>query len=204
MPFLSYFSANKKITESLNVIKHFSAISVLCILFASVQARADILGVDISNDAVAANYMLDMGQGFYAGGGIMHEEDTGEVVSLDLMAQDDLRSGEHTFTAGVGGKIFGVFTDGGGGDGGSLALGGFVNYTIPTLKALSAHGELFYGPSVTSVNEVDGIVWYVAGLQLEVIERARLFAGYRKIRAKYDGGSADLDEGLNVGVRLEF
>lgn len=186
------------------MIKHFSAISIFCFLFSSLQAQADILDVNMSNDAVAVNYLVDMGQGFYAGGGGLYEEDVGSLASLDVMARDDLRSGEYAFTAGVGGKLLGIFPEGKGGDGGSLALGGFVNYTIPTIKALALHGEVFYGPSVTSVNEVEGIVWYVAGIELEVIERAHLHAGYRKIRAKYQGGSADLDEGLHVGVRLEF
>jgi len=155
--------------EILHVIKHLSSVGMFCLFFASFQAHADILDVNISNDAVSANYLIDMGQGFYAGGGVLHEEDTGQVVSLDLMARDDLRSGEYTFTAGVGGKIMGVFTEGKGGDGGSLALGGFVNYTVPNLKALALHGELFYGPSVTSMNNIDGMVWYVAGIELEVI-----------------------------------
>jgi hypothetical protein len=187
-----------------NVIKHFSATSILCLFCVSFQAQADILDVNLSNDAVAINYLIDMGQGFYAGGGALHEEDSGQLLSLDLMVRDDLRSGEHAFTAGVGGKLFGVFTEGDGGDGGSLTLGGFANYTFPSLKALALHGEVFYGPSVTSTNDLEGLLWYIAGVELEVIERAMLHAGYRKVRAKYEAGSFDLDEGMHVGVRLEF
>ena len=170
----------------------------------AMQAKADLLDINLSNDAVMMHYLIDMGQGFFAGGSILHEEDTGQVISLDLLVRDDLRSGEHAFTAGVGGKLFGVFTEGQGGDGGSLTLGGFVNYQIPTFKALALRADLYYGPSVTSMNDLDGLIYYTVALELEVIERAKLHAGYRKIEAKYEGYDLDMDEGGHVGVKLEF
>ncbi len=184
--------------------RHLHLVSLVLLFSAATQAKADFLDVNLSNDAAMAHYLVDMGQGFYAGGGILHEEDAGQIASLDVLARDELRSGEHAFTAGVGGKLFGVFTEGSGGDGGSLALGGFVNYQIPTLKALGVRGEFYYGPSVTSINNVDGLVYYTLGVELEVIERAKLTAGYRKVEAKYEGVDVDMDEGGNVGVKLEF
>jgi len=179
---------------------------VLLVLFFSVgsQVKADLLDVNLSNDAVMMHYLIDMGQGFFAGGSVLHEENAGQIVSLDVLARDDLRSGEHAFTAGVGGKLFGVFTEGSGGDGGSLTLGGFVNYQIPTFKALALRADLYYGPSVTSFNDVDGLVYYSVAVELEVIERAKLHAGYRKIEAKYEGFDIDMDEGGNVRMKLKF
>ncbi len=168
------------------------------------QAKADLLDVNISNDAVAGQYLVDLGQGLFAGGSLLHEEDTGQVASIDLMMRDDLRSGEHTFTAGVGGKIAMVMTDGKGNDGGSLALGGFVKYKLPQFNALALRGEVFYGPSVTSNNDLESLLMYHASLEVEVIERAILHMGYRKIRVDFGGPKFDMDEGLNVGFKLEF
>lgn len=167
-------------------------------------AHADLLDVNISNDAVAGQYLVDMGQGFFAGGSILHEEEAGQVASLDLMVRDDLRSGSHTFTAGVGGRIMGVFTEAKGNDGGTLALGGFAKYNFPDMKAIGLRGEVFYGPSVTSVEDIEGLVAYSAGVEVEVIERAILHVNYRKIRVDFLGGKGDMDEGLNMGFKLEF
>jgi hypothetical protein len=149
------------------------------------------------------HYLVDMGQGLYGGAGFLHEEDKGEVIFLDLVAMDDLRSGDHAFTGGVGGKIIVLIPRGSRDEAGTLTLGGFVNYQIPTLRALSVQGELYYGPSVTS-NNVDGMGYYRAALELEVIERAKLHIGYRKIEAKYGNARFDADEGINVGIKLEF
>ena len=173
-------------------------------LFSSKLVFADILDVNISNDAVAMQYLVDMGQGFFAGGSILHEEDAGQVASVDLMVRDDLRSGAHTFTAGLGGRFMGVFTEAKGNDGGALALGGFGKYTLPQMRAISLKGELFYGPSVTAVEDIEGIVTYTFGVEVELIERAWIHANYRKIRVDFPGGKGDMDEGLNMGIKLEF
>lgn len=186
------------------MIKHFRLAVAFLMSFSALQVHADLLDVNLSNDAVSAGYLVDMGQGMFVGGSVLHEEDNGQVVSLDLLVRDDLRSGEHAFTAGVGGKLFGIFPEGSDGDGASLALGGFANYALPDMKAVSFQGELYYGPSVTSTNDVDGILFFTAGVELEVIERAKLHAGYRKIRVNYPGGSGDMDDGVNVGIKLEF
>ena len=191
------FSATK-----LSVPALLTSLSIM--LGFSTQANADLLDINISNDAVAAQYLVDMGQGFFAGGGLLHEEDTGEVVSLDFMAKDDLRSGEYLFTAGVGGRLLGIFTEAKGNDGGSLALGGFMSYKIPQVKALAVRGDLYYGPSVTSVDDIDGVLIYSLTAELEVIERAILHAGYRKIEVDFGAGTGDMDEGMNVGFKLEF
>ena len=185
-------------------MKRFSTTILIFLSAISSQIQADLLNVNLSNDAVSANYLIDMGQGFFAGGSVLHEEDAGQVVSLDLLVKDDLRSGEHTFSAGVGGKIFGIFTEVSGNDGMSMALGGFVNYALPSVKAVSLQGELYYGPSVTSVEDVESVLYYLAGVEVEVIERAKLHAGYRKIRVKFPGGRGNMDEGINVGIKLEF
>jgi len=180
-------------------------ISTFVLSTVSLSAKADLLDVNISNDAVSASYLADMGQGFFAGGSALHEEDTGQVVSLDILARDDLRSGEHTFSAGVGGRIFGILTEVDDNDGASLALGGFVNYNLPAMKAISINSEIYYGPSVTSTNELESVLYLTAGVELEVIERAKLHATYRKIRAKFEQiGSGDMDKGVHLGIKLEF
>lgn len=186
-------------------MKQISAGVVCAFLFSfSLQAKADLFDVNISNDAVAGQYLVDLGQGLFAGGSILHEEDAGQVASVDLMMRDDLRSGAHTFTAGVGGKIAMVMTEGKGNDGGSLALGGFVKYKLPQLSALAVRGEVFYGPSVTSNNDLESLLMYTAGLEVEVIERAILHVGYRKVRVDFGGPKFDMDEGMYVGFKLEF
>ncbi len=187
------------------MIRILGFLSVGILSMASMLAHADTAEVNLSNDAVAAQYLIDLGQGLHGGLSALHEQDNGEMVSLDLIAQDDLRSGQHTFTAGVGGKLMGIFPKGDSNDGGSLALGGFVSYTIPQMRAVSLRGELYYGPSVTSTGEVDSVTIYIAGFDVEVIERAMLHAGYRKISVDFDNGAeGDLDEGFNVGVKLQF
>lgn len=176
---------------------------ILCTL--SFNTYADQFDVNISNDTVATQYLVDMGQGLFAGGTLLHQKDNGELASLDLIAQDDLRSGQYTFTAGVGGRLIGIFPKGPSNDGGVLALGGFVRYQVPQAKALSLKGEVYYGPSVTSMKKIDGVMIYNAGLDIEVIERAMLHVGYRKIHVKFDtGDTGDLDEGINLGIKLVF
>jgi hypothetical protein len=186
------------------VKKHFAFLACVLLSGVSAKSHADLLDLNLSNDAVAAQYLIDMGQGFFAGGSALHEEDNGQVVSIDVLVRDDLRSGEHAFTAGVGGRLFGVIAEGDDNDGGSLALGGFVNYNLPNLRALAIRGEVFHGPSVTSMGEIDGITVYELGLDVEVIERAMLHAGYRKVRVDFGPASGDMDEGLNFGIKLEF
>jgi hypothetical protein len=186
------------------MMKRFSATTLILMMGFSIQANADLLDLNISNDAVAGQYLVDMGQGFFAGGGVLHEEDAGQVVSLDFMVRDDLRSGEYLFTAGVGGRLLGIFTEQDGNDGGSLALGGFMAYKIPTMKALAIRGEVYYGPSVTSIDDIDGVIIYSLAAEIEVIERAILHAGYRKVEVDFGPVSGDMDEGMNVGFKLEF
>ncbi len=173
------------------------------LMFNSLVAHGDEVNVNLSNDAFNANYLVDMGQGMLVGGGVLHEEDNGQIVNLDVLVRDDLRSGEHDFSAGVGGKLMAVLPDGGE-DAVALTLGGFVNYKLPNIQAVALNSEVYYAPSVTSTSDIDGIFYFTASVELEVIERAKLHAGYRKVRVRFPGGSGDMDKGIHAGIKLEF
>ena len=87
----------------------------------------------------------------------------------------------------------------------ALALGGFLNYEIPTVPNLSVRADAYYAPDVLSFDEIQRYSDLSARVQYRIIEQAWVYLGYRRADVNPDRGhSQKIDEGGYVGLMLWF
>lgn len=115
-------------------------------------------------------------------------------------------SGAPDLTFGMGVKF--VYTDLGGYDYYALPLGITARYDLPVDSPIpiSVGGALYYAPQVLAWEDAKNYLEYDAHVDIMLIERAGLTAGYRKINTDLDLPQGDLtfNETWFVGVKFRF
>ena len=88
----------------------------------------------------------------------------------------------------------------------AFGIGGELRYTIPGVMPMALYLHGHYAPDITSFGEVNGIVDYRYGFQIEVLPQTTAFISYRSLEIDIDGrGDVELDDdNIQFGVRLTF
>lgn len=105
--------------------------------------------------------------------------------------------------AGVGARL--QYLDGDGDQGGGLALGGQVRVKLPQATRVRFNAYGYYGPDASMFGDLDQFVELSASVGYEILRDAELYLGYRYIEVGLDEGpDVDVEDGLHVGIRLDF
>ncbi|MDB5985715.1 MAG: hypothetical protein JWR16_768, partial [Nevskia sp.] len=108
-------------------------------------------------------------------------------------------------TAGVG--VRGFLADRGGShnDGGGAALGGKLGYRIPQLnKRLGVGGYLYYSPDILTFGDFKHYLEYGFDVDYQIIRPAFIYAGWRRLELAVDDRSDKADQGVHIGLRVNF
>lgn len=166
-------------------------------------AFGDSLDVDFNQDAFRGAYTLSReAQGIEFDFGWLHSSDDGDVGFAGFHVLGLTGPSTRPIQAGVGGKVF-VADDVDSGV--AVGLGGYVRYRFQKLERLELGGALYYAPDVLSFS--DATKYFEVSVQASYLvhERAAVLLGLRSVTAEFENGmKSHVDDGIHVGVRLNF
>lgn len=85
-----------------------------------------------------------------------------------------------------------------------IAPGAEARYTLPTGLPMTAVANVFYAPDIIVFGDADDIVDFNARLEVQFVERATGFVGYRLLTFDRDAGEDDIVENIQIGARFAF
>jgi len=183
-------------------IKQLSAAIAGVVLGA--QAHAASLDVDLNNDTLRAQYNFSAEQADVGiSAAAMLTDDKGEVYYLTLRTQGALAN-QRNIRGGFGTRAYYASPDNGDSFQ-ALALGGYLDVTVPEIPALSAGVELYYAPSITTTDDLDNVRELQFTIKYQLFENASAYVGIRHLEV--EEGDFDFefeDGGGHVGFTLEF
>jgi hypothetical protein len=134
--------------------------------------------------------------------GFMYNDDEKYVVDVGLLVVDVAGSKSPGLEIGVGPKFY--FADGDKGEAIAIGLGGRLRYKIPALQRLNFNLEGYFAPDIVAFADANNMYEVDFRIGYEILPTADVYAGYRRIRAKFDLGDETLDESMMFGFKLSF
>jgi len=178
----------------------------LAFLLASSSVFAGEARLSLNGDAFRARYTHDFDNlEIKLGGGWLHNSDRGEVIDASVYLPGWVTKGKNPLRAGLG--VRGVFTDADeiDQDGGAVAVGGFLDYTLPRFNRLFILAEVYFAPEVLSIGDLEQYEDYSIVLGYNMMKSADIMLGARYVKGEYDNsGSSLFDNGMNLGFRIKF
>lgn len=170
---------------------------------ASSQALAGSLDVDINSDNLVGQYHFsDKNARLGLSGALALTDDKGEVFHFTVRTQGNL-AGEQNIRGGFGGRLYAFEPENSDGFQ-SLALGGFLDITVPQHPELSIGTELYYGPSITTTDDVDNVREFMVRVSYQLFQNAAVYLGVRNIEAEQGDFDYEFVEGGHLGFSLQF
>jgi hypothetical protein len=167
------------------------------------RAQAAQLDFDLSDTSARFDFRFDITDtGLKADVGLLHHEDDGDLLYGGILLVGDAAGGKEPFTAGLGLRLVNV--DANTVDGSGLAIGGFVRYVFPDYNRFAIGGDAYISPSVTSFGDLERYFEYGIRGEYRLTKNAGMYLGLRNVKGDFGAGDATIDEGLFVGISLEF
>lgn len=141
----------------------------------------------------------DLGLGFF------YNEES-DVIGHFSLLQMRQPSQQNPLTFGVGVKAYLGVLDNIDADVFALAIGGQLRYTIAGTMPMAIYLEGHYAPEITSFADIDKVIDYSLGFQVEALPQTIAFVGVRRFEFELDNGAdydAD-DSNIHIGIRLTF
>ena len=88
----------------------------------------------------------------------------------------------------------------------SVPLGAEIGYKLPidTSIPFYVNGMFYYAPSVLTMNDADSYLEYRIGLDVEIIDNARITLGYRVMNTDYDDRRGDVEYNKSAYIGFKF
>lgn len=183
-------------------------------LLFSTASPAEVFDAALSQDTVRLDLSgplsrtLPVNKGEYDLGGVY-----GEVEDFDkdnffsghagLLLTGDAGATGAKVTAGLGAR--GQYVDGDGYSGGGLVLGGQLRAKLFQADRVRFNAYGYYGPDASVFGDIEEYTEVAVSIGFEVLRDAEIYVGYRMIEVEAeDGPDVDLEDGVHVGMRLEF
>ncbi len=170
-------------------------------------AQGSGLDINLSGNAVYAAFdneitLSGLDLSFQA----LHNTDDGDVAGVGLGLRANANPGHSPVTALIGVKALWLSPDYTGVDSGyALALGGGVDWVLPSFNRLSFGGRIYWAPNVTSFSNATRYLAEEARAGYRVLPNGTVYLGYRHVTASFEGtDSLIMDNGVNVGFSLRF
>lgn len=167
-------------------------------------AQAAQLDFDLSDKSARIDYRFDLTEtGLSADLGLLHHKDDGDLLYAGIVLVGDAGESAEPFTAGLG--LRGAALDANAaGDGAALAIGGFLRYVFPDYNRFAIGGEAYIAPAVTSFGDVERYYEISVNGEYRLTKNAGLYVGAREVKGDFGTGYATIDDGLFVGISLDF
>ncbi|WOT06098.1 YfaZ family outer membrane protein [Shewanella youngdeokensis] len=177
-------------------IKVLAGAMSLCLVTVSAQATDFELG--LNDETISLNLQADINKDVNASAEYFYSDKGGQMLSGAMHIAHD--AGIHHIE--IGGR-FSQFWASRSPNGNVVSLG--ARYEVHLGSNISVHGAGYYSPSVLSFGHIDG-AWDVDGkVQYQLNPAIAMFAGYRKIRLKYDYvADTTFDSSFYVGFKATF
>jgi hypothetical protein len=132
--------------------------------------------------------------------------DDSDLIGQGSIIQMRQASEETPLTFGVGVKGYLGYLDDPDEEVLAFAIGGEIRYTIPGTMPMALYGRAFWAPDITSFSDVEGVIDYSLGFQIEALPQTVAFVGIRHLEFDLDddGDYEADDDNLHIGVRLTF
>lgn len=171
-------------------------------------AMAASLDVDLNNDTLSGQYHFsDQYAELGISAGAMLTDDRGELLHLTLRTQGQLAN-EQAVRGGFGVRAYLASPNDGDGyqadNYQALALGGFVEVTVPKVPDLSFALEVYYAPSITLTDDIDNQREINFRASYQLFKNAAVYAGIRHLEVEQNDFDYEFDEGLHAGFSLQF
>ncbi len=167
-------------------------------------AMASSLDVDLNNDALKAQFNAsDAKADLGLSGAILLTDDHGEAYSVTLRTQGVLADQEH-IRGGFGGRAYHIAPAPFDGSFQSLAVGGYLDVTIPEFTDLTLSVELYYAPSITTTDDVDNVSDFGLRASYQLFQNASAYIGLRYLEAEIENFDIEIDDGAHIGFTLQF
>lgn len=170
-------------------------------------ALAGSLDVGLNNDSARVTYATPLGKeqiGRSEGSfGVLFNTDDAffTFASLDVInSPGDTAPG---LGLGVGVKLFAARTDPGDASGLAINLG--ARFSPQEAKRLTFAVDVSHAPKIVTFGDADRYTELGARVEYEIMPAAAVYVGYNKLRLTIpNGGSATIDDGWSLGVRMHF
>ena len=167
-------------------------------------AQAAQFDFDLSDKAARLDYRFDLTDtGLKGDAGLLHHTDDGDLLHFGIILFGDVTDTAEPFTAGLGVRAI-VIDSPGAGDGAGIAIGGVARYVFPDFNRFAIGGDAYIAPSVTSFGDLHRYLEYSLRGEYRITKAAGIYVGAREVEGDFGAGYASIDDGLYVGITLEF
>ena len=180
------------------------------LLLGTHTAQADGLDISLGSDAAALTYLTDSSSIGYGGAdvgvGVFFNEENDYLFNANILVSGKPATSGQPVQIGVGTKGYlGVF-DRSDLTLGALAIGGQVRYVVPSsVGPMSAVGEIFYAPEITSFSDAESLTELNLRFEFEVVPSTRAYIGYRLLEVDFETvDNVEFDDDVHLGIRFEL
>lgn len=184
------------------------------LFIASSSVLASGLEIGLSSDTAQFNFNTDSSAIGYGGAnaslGAFYNESDDFAFSAGLDVENPPAGAPKPYSFGVGARALFMGIDKGEDNSDyaqGVAIGFQGTYHFPGNVPLALSAQLYYAPPITTFGDADDLTDANVRVSAEVVPDAKAFVGYRYLAAEpkgRDGNAAELDNSLQVGVRIEF
>lgn len=180
----------------------------------SVAAQAEVFDASIAEETLRVSVagplssFTELEKGEYdvglIGGDVEDARDDSFVAGhVGFLLSGDAGASNADVVAGLGARL--QYLDGDGDQGGGLVLGGQVRVKLPQATRVRFNAYGYYGPDASVFGDLDKYTELSASVGYEILRDAELYLGYRYIEVGLDEGpDVDVEDGLHIGIRLDF
>ncbi len=165
----------------------------------------NVVELAVGDDALWASYRnrLHRGDGYFSVGFLFNEDDD---LALDArvmrFAEPDV---ERRVGLGIGLGVFGAAVDDTEDEVLAVQVIGSADYSFPTEYPVRVLAEISWAPDISTFAEGEEVFQLLARAEVDLSTWAIAFGGYRELEVELeDAGDHDLQDGLELGVRLGF
>lgn len=179
----------------------------------SASVQAEVFDASIAEETLRVSVsgplssFLALDKGEYDAGLVAGEvEDTNDDFlsgHLGALLTGDAGATAASVIAGLGVRL--QYLNGEGDDGGALALGGQVRVKLPQATRVRFNAYGYFSPDASTFGDFDQFMEFSASVGYEILRDAELYLGYRVIEVGLENGpDVDVEDGVHVGIRLDF
>ena len=170
---------------------------------ASANSLANNLAIDIGNDSFAAELVsTGFSQNSKFSLGIISAENNQNVYSFKALVTGKVQSANN-LSAAMGAKLYFIDTKRENAQG--LALGGEVNYQLPSNKLIDFDIAAYIAPNPTLTDDFDYLTDITAKASYSVLPNGKVYISYRNIKAEHeDYNTVTINNGFNIGFDLKY